>query len=335
LDADVTRYRGQVESVLRAVTVTSATSYAWFGRRSRPLPPGVRPALSPDIAREFLVEGLQNKLYRSFYTQGRPVPVSMSGVPARPDQGFVDALSQANIGTGGWEPGWRIERMERETVVAVRNGLHVRVPVSACHGIDRGSGAGALLKVRRPKELRAGSPGFYTALGDMEPSACRGGIELRVYFNISVEGATPLVAVCTRLLNEQEISFGLKVVDHPGGFSRCDAAVLYLDKAGFERVREPMRTIVSSCAPHLHGEPPAFAQPLAPGVAVGEHCPSMGASFGTSRCRLVAEGIVAAHENRARRLRDRIDAVARRFANHGLDVEAPYLAPGSTGRYEL
>ena len=39
-------------------------------------------------------------------------------------------------------------------------------------------------------------------------------------------------------------------------------------------------------------ETPAFTQPITPGIAVGEHLPSLGSSFGSSRCRFVAEGIV-------------------------------------------
>jgi hypothetical protein len=180
-----------------------------------------------------------------------------------------------------------------------------------------------------------GSTGFYTALGDIAPSAGREGIEVRVYFNVGAEGAAPLVAVCTRLLNERGIPFELKVAGDPAGFSRCDAAVLYLDHGGFGRVRESLRSIVSTCGPHLHGDPPAFTKLLAAGVAVGEHRPGLGPSFGTARCRLVAEGIVAAHEQGARRLPDRLGAVARVFAKHGIDIDVPYLAPGSAGRYEL
>jgi hypothetical protein len=54
-----------------------------------------------------------------------------------------------------------------------------------------------------------------------------------------------------------------------------------------------------------------------------------------SRCRLIAEGIVAAHERGASRLCDRLDAVAHRFAESGLDLDVPYLAPGSSDSYEL
>jgi hypothetical protein len=331
----MTAYREQIESALRAVVVTSPTSYAWFGRPSRPLPRAVASSLAPDSAREVLIHGLQNELYRSFFTYGRPVPVSRNGAPGRTDHALVASLSGANSGTGGWQSGWRAERVGRGTVLIEADGLRARVPVSDCRGATRVCRAGELVSVRRPKESLAASPGFYTALGDIQSKGGREAIELRVYFNVCAEGAAPLVAACTRLLNWARIPFNLKVADHSAGFSRCDAAVLYLDGGGFERVRQSLRTILSTCAPYLHGEPPAFSKPLAPGVAVGEHWPSPGASFGTSRCRLVAEGIVAAHESGARRLPDRIDAVARCFASRGLDIEAPYLAPGSTGRYEL
>jgi hypothetical protein len=96
-----------------------------------------------------------------------------------------------------------------------------------------------------------------------------------------------------------------------------------------------LRTIFAVCGPHLDGESPAFTRPLAHGVSVGEHAAGLGGSFGTSRCRLLAEGIVTAHEHGVTRLADRFDIVARRFVEHGLDVHAPYLAPGSTERYEL
>jgi HopA1 effector protein family len=329
----MSRYREQVESALRAVAVTSATSYTWFGRRSRRLPPAVAAALAPAAAREFLIGGLENELYQWFYTQGRPVPVGAKDGARRLDRALVEALSRVNSGAGGWEPGWRVERRQRGTAVIVRDGLRARVPVSQCREGGRRLVPGASVSVRRPKETLAGSPGFYTALGDTEPSAGR--TEVRVYFNITVEGATPLVDTGTRVLNRARIPFDLKVVGDPGGFDRCDAAVLYLDDGDFERARESLRTLVSTCRQHLNGEPPAFAKPLAPGVAVGEHRPSLGASFGMSRCRLVAEGLVDAHESGARRLEDRVGAVARRFAERGLDVDVPYLAPGSQDRYEL
>jgi HopA1 effector protein family len=325
-------HRAQLEAALRAVAVTSPTSYAWFGSGSLSLPRAVVAALPSGGARAYLVGAVERELYRSFYSQGKPVPSRPdAGTAAHPDPAFVEQLSRANGGIGGWEWGWRLERVEGATVRVARDGLRVRVRAEDCCGPRR---TGAAVRLRRPKELRAGAPGFYTALGDAEPTS-QDDIEVRVYLSVTVAGAATLVALCTRLLNEARVPFGLKVVDRPTGFSRCDAAVLYLERGTFARARAALAAIATSCARYLRAESPAFAQPLAPGVAVGEHRPSLGASFGSSRCRLVAEGVVAAHERGIRRLPGRVDAVARRFEAHGLDVDTPYLAAASHAVYEL
>jgi hypothetical protein len=332
----MTSFREQVESALRAVVVTSPTSYAWFGSRSRPLPRALRATLPPDAVREYLVQALQRELYRSFYTQGRPVPVSPHrSDPAIADPTFVAALSGANAGAGGWESGWHAEAVERETALVVRDGLSVRAPVSECRAASGPPAAGERVELRRPKERAPGSQGFYTVLGDVERVRSREDVEVRVYFNVTAAGAAMLVALSTRLLNDAKVPFDLKLVDHPTGYARCDTGVLYLEARGFDRVRGSLAAIASACAPYLRSDPPAFAKPIARGVAVGEHDARLGGSFGSARCRLLAEGIVVAHENRCARLAERVDAVAHRFGEHGLDVDAPYLAPASTHRYAL
>ena len=121
------KYREQVASALRAVAVTSPTSFAWFGTRSRPLSRAVLVGLNPGTARRYLVDGLQRELYRSFYCQGRPIPAQPGrGAAPRSDYAFVQALSDANTGSGGWEPGWRVERVDQGIARVQRAGLSVR-----------------------------------------------------------------------------------------------------------------------------------------------------------------------------------------------------------------
>jgi len=320
----VNRFRRQVESALRAVVVTSPTSFAWFGRSSRPLPVMV----DPESARELLINGLQGVLYEAFYTQGRPVPVDVIGPPGATDRAFVESLSRANAGRGGRDCGWRVERVERGVARVVRGGLFAQT--SLAHG--RG---GEFVSAYRPKESFDGWPGFYMAFGDVEPVVGADGIEERVYLNVGAEGAVRLMSGCTRRLNEAAIPFDLKVVGDPRASARCDAAVLYLERGGFRRARERLRGIVRDCGAHVAGDSPALTRPLAPGVSVGEHALGLGASFGASRCRLLAEAIVAAHEHGITGLAGRLEMVARHFAERGLDVDAPYLAPGSAERYAL
>jgi hypothetical protein len=326
-------FREQVADALRAVRVTSPTSFEWFGQPAAPLRRAVRAALSPTTARELLVTRLADELYESFFTRGAPEPRNPDDVrTGDADPAFVAALSGANAGTGGWSHGWRVIAVDDGDVVVVeRDGLRLRSAVSDLRSADGGARVvGATVLTRRPKELREASPGFYVALGDLAGSRDPQALEVRVYFHLAHAGGVPLLAAATRLLNDQRLAFSVKVVDNPRRFSRCDAAVLYLEQDAFARARAPLRTIVAACAPHLRPATPAFTRPLAPGVAIGEHAPSLGTSFGTGRCRLLAEGIADAAEQRLTLPQDRVDAVARRFARHGIDLDAAHLA--STGR---
>ena len=321
---------------LRAVAVESPAVYSWFGRRSRALPATVLSSLPEGAAREHLVQSLEGVLYRSFYTQGVPVPLSPhSAMPAPPDPTFVSTLSRSNAGRGGWEAGWHITRVERQALIVVADGLSARAARADCRARLGSHATGTAVSVRRPKEHRWASPGFYTALGDVEPGAGPDDLEVRVYFHLTSAGAAPLIAHCTTVLNRARVPFVLKVVDNPAGYVRCDAAVLYLDDGGFRRARAHLRAIAAGCGAHLRAPTPAFTKRLADGVALSEHRAASGASFGASRSRLLAESIVDAYERGLIGLDARLAEAAQRFAEDGLSLERPYLVPGSQDQYAL
>ena len=323
-------YRDQVADALRAVRVSSATSYSWFGCPAPPLDRALRERLAPAATRELMVARLERTLYVAFYLRGRPSPqIPDDAFRPRADHGFVEALSRANSGSGGWSHGWRVAEVgEDGTLAAERGGLRVWVDAGD-HRLATSAtppAAEADVAVRVPNELREASPGFYYARGDADEPDDPDAVEVRVYFHLTRAGAVSFVELATRLLNARRVAFGLKLLDHPEGYSRCDAAVLYLREGTFARARDPLRMIVTASAAHLRAQTPAFTKPLARGVGAAEHGAAFGASFGIGRCRLLAEGIADAAQLALTRLPDRIDAVARRFARHGLDLDAPYLA---------
>jgi hypothetical protein len=334
-------FREQVADALRAVRVTSPSSFQWFGQPVAPLRRAVRSALAPSAARELLVTRLAGELYESFFTQGAPAPRDADAHAgavrtSRADPLLVAALSGANAGTGGWSDGWRVLDADDDIVVVQRDGPRVRSAPSGLRLVAGGAPApGAIVRARRPRELRAASPGFYIALGDAAGDRHPQAVEVRVYLHLTHSGAVPLIAAATRLLNDERVAFTLKVVDHPRRFRRCDAAVLYIEQGAFARARAPLRAVVTACAPHLRPATPPFTKRLAPGVGIGEHAPVLGPSFGAGRCRLLARGIVDAAEQRLTRLEDRTDAVARRFARHGIDLDAAHLASPGRDDYVL
>jgi hypothetical protein len=180
----VSHFRRQLEPALRALTLPSETSYAWFGRRSRPLPREVRRALAPQQAREHVVGRVADELYRSFYVHGSAVPANPEGARASSrSPAFGQALSTANCGAGGKDGGWRVLTAEERHATIARWGARVRVRLD-----DLGVGgvtAGDAVDMPRPKEYRNRAPGFYIAISDADRPADGPQVDARVYFHVA------------------------------------------------------------------------------------------------------------------------------------------------------
>jgi hypothetical protein len=185
-----------------------------------------------------------------------------------------------------------------------------------------------------PKELPSLSPGFYTAVSDAPVTADSQAGVLRVYWHVTRTGAPALMRALTTRLNAAEAPFRLKVADHPHRLDRCDAAVLYLPGASLEPVRETLLAVAAGLTAHLRPSIPAFTLALAPGVGLAED--NGGAeSFGTRRCRLLAEAIVRAHADGVTAPDARLAVVTERFADDGVEIDAPYREPSFSGRHVL
>jgi HopA1 effector protein family len=321
-------YRRQVAAALEAVRILGDTRYSWLGSGSRPLPEGVHEALDAGERRDYLVACLREELYASFYCHGSPVPARWGEPqPVAGDPWLLSALSEANGGRGRWESGWTVDRIEGDEAVVVNGRLRGRVPVGDCRGPLR---PGTAVGLRAPKEQPSLSPGFYTAIGDADGGAGAGaGAVVRVYWSVARAGAPPLMRALTSGLNADGVPFRLKVANHPSRLDRCDAAVLYLPLEAFGMLRATLRKVALSS--RLRSGTPAFTLELVPGVGLAED-DGAGESFGVRRCALLADGIVRAHEQRTS---NALDVVAGRFAEEGVDLDAPYREPTLAGHHVL
>jgi HopA1 effector protein family len=331
----VSRYREQVAAALGAVTFRGPTRYAWLGRGSRPLPASLNAALSEPERRRYLVSCLREELYFSFYCHGRPVPARWGeSEPPFADPRLAAALSQANTGRGSWEPGWSVQGVNGEEAVVAKDRLRACVPVGECLAQSRAVRPDAAVSLRLPKELPELSPGFYTAVSEAAVDFASSASVVRVYWNIAAAGAPELVGKLTARLNGEAVPFRLKVADHPFRFTRCDAAVLYLPGDAFHEAREMLREVAASLGVHLREQTPAFTLELAPGVGLAEDTGDR-KSFGERRCALLADGIVRAHEHGIVEADSQLEAVATRFAEDGVGIDAPYLEPSLAGGHVL
>jgi HopA1 effector protein family len=328
-------YHEQLEAAIRATVFHSSTTYSWFGKRSPKLPSSVRRALTPQTARNYLLFSLQSRLYEDFYCQGFATPDDKEGPKLRMSAGmtpFVAALSAANAGGGYWQGGWEVFGVEDGAVV-VQKGLRLWVRPEDCHAPEgEPVEAGARVSLRFPKEFFGRSPGFYVAAGN-EPLDEDGSQPLvRFYWNLTVDSAVRFLREATSTLNRAGLPFSLKVLNDPAGFTRCDAAVVYVHKRDYEAAAQRLASIYPDISVGLKQGCPAFAKAIAPGLGLAEN-PGPSESFGMHRCWLVAEGMVRAHEEGDKSVDKWLQTVAARFAEEGLSLEKPYLNPGSSNDY--
>ncbi|MEO8288405.1 MAG: lanthionine synthetase LanC family protein [Chloroflexota bacterium] len=329
----ITRLREAVE----ATEVHSPTAFSWFGRLSPRLRRNVERDLTPRTARSYLTYNLQWRLYYSFYCTGRAIPVArhesgqrMAGVPR-----FVEQLVDANQGNGCWESGWAASSISDTIVDAEKGGLHLLARPDQC----RSSGNSeitpeAKVSLRFAKGNPSLSAGFYMAMGDRELPVDGSERLARLYWNISPAGSLLLMRSATGLLNSAAIPFRLKVVNDPAGFARCDAAVLYIIQSYYPALADIMQQVYAGVRPYLRTGVPALTKTLAMGLGLAED-PGDGDSFGLHRCRMLAEGLAQAYDAGKTGTEARLQRVLDRFSEEGVEMGAPFLAPGSQDSYSF
>ena len=332
-------YREQIAQLLRAVTIVSPTAHAWFGVPSSQLPSATAAAMPAEAARPYLVYALQAQLYADFYCAGgaRPSFAEHRAPPPPRQTPFIQQLSRANSGTGSLDPDWTVVRVDNGRLVVARGGglRFWATPAELRTSDGTVAAAGSTVSVVMPKELLRLSPGFYMGLGNA-PLAFDGSMPLvRLYWNLLPSAAPALIERLTSDLNRKRIPFRVKVVSDVDAYGRCDAGVLYVPRATFAAVAPLAAAAYNQTATGLEQPVPALTKRLAPGLALAEDPPGGLASFGMSRCALLAEGIVRAAERDISDEDQRLAVIAEAFAEAGVDIEVPYLEQGSTDVYTV
>jgi class II lanthipeptide synthase len=334
----MTGYVAQLREAVAAVQITSPTAFRWFGAPSQPLAPALRRAITPDVARSYLLFVLRNHLYTNFYRVGfasRMAPEMGEASAACQETDLAGLLAAANHGRGSWDGSWTIARRDGEHLVIRREGLELWAAPSECSARPGTVPApGAEVALRMPSESFELSPGYYCAFSDEHMASDSGHTLLRIYWNVTPAGAPRLVSELTRRLNVARHPFRLKVLSDAISYGRCDTAVLYMRKPdAWEAVRE-LAGAYEACRAVLRRGVPALTRRLGHGVAIAED-PGNGESFGQHLCETVADGLIGAFERGERDLDARMRAVTERLAAAGVDLQRPYLKAGSDDNYDL
>ncbi|NEQ62948.1 MAG: hypothetical protein F6K53_38530, partial [Moorea sp. SIO4A1] len=175
---------------------------------------------------------------------------------------------------------------------------------------------------------------FYIAYGDLVytwryPSVF-------IYFNFSPKGAVALMRHLTQQLNIIKIPFDFNVLYNPSSYGRYDSGILRIKKDSYELVRQVLQTVYAENESHFQTNVPIFTKVLAPGLALAERPEKefrFLEGFGMNRCKIVANALMEAHQNGDESPEARMQYILKQFEQYGIDLERPYLNPGSEDIY--
>lgn len=323
-------YIKQLGTAQKAISLHLPGSYSWLGTR-RAMTKKFLLGMSSEDARSYLEFALQQDLYRYFYCTGGRVIEATESRPARASAAYVTALSAANAGEGSWQDDWIVDSSSGKQLVASRNGLRVLLEDGDTYVLHQAPSGQKTISVHAAKEMRYACPGYYLALGN----AGGGGhpaSTLRWYWNVTPLGAIEVVRILTECLNKEEIPFQLKALNDPSRYSRCDSVVLYTQKGNYAALAPLIEATHRQIEVHARVLVPAFTKWLAPGLAIAED-PGNGESFGSHRCKLLAEGIVRARQGGHRTISAERAFINDHFTASGLDITHPFLSAGSADHY--
>ena len=255
------------------------------------------------------------------------------------DVGFYQRLHESNSGEGYFQPGWSILREESNGILAVtRGGLRLYIerdkhlPAS-----EQSATVGDSVAIRMPKNLVQN--GFYMAVGNVGANHLEKEqpVTVRIYFNLTPEGAVRVMGSLTGLLNERKIPFHFKVLYNPKDYERHDSGVLYFDKSDYEVVGGILKTVYTEHQSHFQPETPLFTLEIAPGLGLAEEPDqkfSERESFGMNRCQIVANGLLSAWHQGDDSTDGKMRAILEQFSLLGIDLQHVYLNANSEDIYK-
>jgi hypothetical protein len=330
----------RLDTLLTSVEILSPTEFRLGGGPALHISsvpamqaPGAAPPADP------LENALATAIYLTAYVaayDGGPVDADALRREVTPDAAFTGSLSAANPTRMRWEPGWRVfapgaggavNVAKDEVAIAAQPGQYAFVA-----GAGRLPAVGEVVELLVPRESLVHQPGMYFAYGDTPASDYDFAAIARLYFNVPAHEAAWLLRALGSVLNRHLIPFRMKCSADPSAFVRTDGFVLYLGRRFMPAALRLLAPLRGELRARLRPETPLFATPLLPGVA-GADDPANGESFGQSRCRWVAAGLLDAWRAGGTSLEQRRQAVHGRFHQAGISPDAPHLARGAVDLY--
>jgi|PersoiStandDraft_1058852.scaffolds.fasta_scaffold00049_51 hypothetical protein len=166
---------------------------------------------------------------------------------------------------------------------------------------------------------------FGQALADAHNDDCL----VRYYLAPKPAQLAEVVQTLSRALNQACLPYMLKYPNDSTEWLRHDAVVLYIAARQAHQVHSLLGCYSQWLRPRLHCQVPLWAQPLLPGLGFAQD-PIDGRSFGESRCRALALGLLDAAS-----ATEALGAIRQQFEAQGIDWQQPHLESDAEDRFGL
>ena len=335
----------ELESICANLTIHDAYSYTF-----REVLYSLGPTSSTDAtknARVVLIQSIAQQIYDQCYIRDIKQSKHSNHIRSKIDVDelvvestkadhlqidLTASLKQVNATIDEWDRGWKIYQIAASGKIFVQKADRSRAALAGSYVSEtmksHGLQIGDLVSLRvypANSELQAA---FFHSFGRQLADQFDDYSAVRLYFNIDAECAATLLAELSSLLNQYYVPFHFKTLVDPRQYGRADSAVLYIARRYYQFVVSLLARLPALLGSGLHDPVPMFCQRIMRGVGVAED-PGTGESFGMHRCRVVAEGLVAAWDEGLQTIDERLKSIKNRFEIYDLILEKPYLNPFS------
>jgi HopA1 effector protein family len=251
---------------------------------------------------------------------------------------FYHQLQHSNSGKGYFDSGWVVQKETADGLLAVKK-KELTMHVSRDrHLAEPTVNLGDTVSVRLPNNQI--EYGCYVAVGNYGP--CPKSIEqqrINLYFNVTLEGILDAVHGLTATLNELGLPFSFAVpYDLETYEDRCDAGILSIEQQEYAKLQPRLTQFYQTHAPQFRPTVPLFTKVLAPGLGLSEqplHSFVENESFVMQRLQALAEGLIDAWRQDLKSPQDRKTCILQALSQIQIDLNLPYLNPGSEDVYPL
>jgi hypothetical protein len=295
-----------------------------------------------DFQRKYWVSCLSNYLADIYFhgclaqinseTQESSFPLANNSIKGV-DHEFYEQLETNNYSQGYYDPDWLVIWEDDDGNLAVKkNELTFQIKRDRhLKPIDIQAAINDLVAIKLPHNRWQDE--YYVAIsnqGLINFSEANREQIIEIYFNVNSEGVITLMRGLTRQLNDLRVQFTFKVLDNPHNYPCYDAGILTFFSDDYSIVEEVIRSLYSCIQSNLNSETPLCTFKLAPGIGLAEVTKE---GFANSRCRAIANGLLAAWDQEDNSPHNRLECIIKEFSLADINCKYLHLNDNHKGIY--